>query len=175
MIDERESGSMKAIVLMDSKRGIAKDGKQIIFIPEDLKRFKKITDGHPVIMGRKTYESLPGKKPLPGRRNIILSRTMRKCPEGFELCRRADRLKSLNDAFVIGGESVYKELIDYCDEVYVTHVIGDFGADQFFPAISIMDDDWTLMYMEYGRNLLHHEKGVFYRYGYQKYRRRIHK
>jgi len=132
---------MIAIALVDQKWGIAANGKQIIFIPEDLKRFKKLTEGHPVIMGRKTYEALPGKRPLPGRRNLILSRNMETAPEGFEL---GSLMANDPDTCVIGGESVYAQLLPLCDHIYLTVVEYDFEADQFFPNITHDGSDWEL-------------------------------
>ena len=132
---------MIAIALVDQKWGIAVNGKQVICIPEDLKRFKKITESHPVIMGRKTYEALPGKKPLPGRRNLILSRNMKTAPEGFEL---GSLMANDPDTCVIGGESVYAQLLPLCDHIYLTVVEYDFDADQFFPNITYDESEWEL-------------------------------
>lgn len=132
---------MIAIALVDQNWGIAANGKQITFIPDDLKRFREITKGHPVIMGRKTYESLPGKRPLPGRRNIILSRNMTEAPEGFEL---GSLMANEPDTCVIGGEAIYAQLLPLCNRVYLTVVEHDFNADQFFPNLAMQAEDWEL-------------------------------
>ncbi len=116
---------MKAIVAVDLKWGIGKNNKLLFQIPADLKRFKELTNGGIVIMGRNTYESLPDKSGLPGRTNIVLSHkpinspTIRSC-EFDGLMIEPD--KHTDNVFVIGGASVYKLLLPYCDTVYVTRI-----------------------------------------------------
>lgn len=134
---------MNMIVMVDKKGGIAKNGDQPIHIPKDLKRFKTLTKGHTIIMGRKTAEVL--KRPLPDRLNCVLTTnpkmvnelnvsflpiTMDMVIKGYE----DDPL--FNHAFVIGGASVYEQLLPYCKSIYVTQVDCDFECDQFFPEIS---------------------------------------
>jgi len=99
-------------------------------ISEDLKHFKALTMGHSVIMGRKTYESLG--KPLPGRENIVLSRS------GKSLEEVLSTIKDNAEVFVIGGAQIYRQTIGLADKLYLTHVrapLPDGGADVFFPAI----------------------------------------
>lgn len=136
---------MKMIALADLHNGIGKDGRQIVYIPEDLARFKALTLGHSVIFGRKTLACFPAGRPLAGRRNLILSRRADFSVIGAEvfssvssLVRAAD-----SDAFVIGGESVYRQLLPYCDTVYLTRVYEEYEADRFFPALDD-DPDWGL-------------------------------
>ena len=114
---------MKAIVLVDKHWGIGNDGDQIIYIPGDLKYFRKTTMGHPVILGRKTLATFPGGRPLKGRRNLILSRNP--------------------NSFVIGGASVYGALLNYCETVYATKIHGEFSADCHFPNLDKLSE-WRI-------------------------------
>ena len=139
---------MKAILSCDLNNGIGKDGGLLLRIPEDMKRFKRITMGGTVVMGRKTYESLPGKKPLPGRKNVILSRTLKEA-EGFYI---ADSVAALFDiikdadedsVYVIGGGEIYALLMPYITDVYLTVIEHEFDADTFFFDIA-HSEDWRL-------------------------------
>ena len=136
---------MKIIVIHDARYGIAKNGKQFIHITEDLRWFRKITGDHPVAMGRVTAEQLPGKKPLKGRENIVLSRTMRKSMDlmdnGFKIGSMTAIDKMDNEAFIIGGATVYNQVLSLdwtrtpavkplVDEIYGTHVLHDFDCDK---------------------------------------------
>lgn len=126
---------MKAIVVVDQNWGIGKDGDQLIYISSDLKHFKELTMGHPLILGRKTLATFPGGRPLKGRRNLVLSRNPDFAPDGAEVYRSMEDLldKAPEDAFVIGGESVYNALIDRCDTAYVTKLQASWPADCWFP------------------------------------------
>jgi dihydrofolate reductase len=119
--------------------GIGRGNELLARLPEDMARFKALTMGHPVIMGRKTWESLPTKfRPLPGRRNIVLSRD-----SGLQLD-GAERFASLKDAlaacadaaqiFVIGGAQSFAEALPIADRLELTEFDADFEADVFFPA-----------------------------------------
>ena len=136
---------MNMIVAVDENWGIGKDGEQLIYISADLKRFKALTMGHPLILGRKTLATFPGGKPLKGRRNLILSRNPDFAPEGAEVYRDMDSLlvNASEDAFVIGGASVYRELLDRCDTVYVTKLHAAWPADCWFPNLD-EDPAWTV-------------------------------
>lgn len=140
---------MKAIVAVDMNGGIGREGKLLYHISTDLKRFKALTMGHPVILGRKTLATFPGGKPLPGRRNLVLSRDPDFHPEGVEVFRDLPSLLEAapEDSFVIGGESVYFRLLPYCDEVYMTCVLDAGEADAFFPQLNV-DPAWTLAEVE---------------------------
>ena len=100
---------MNVIVAVDQNWAIGKDGDQLVYLSEDLKRFKALTTGHPVILGRKTLATFPGGRPLKGRRNLILSRNTDFAPEGAEVFSDVETLRAAapEDAFVIGGASVY--------------------------------------------------------------------
>ena len=137
---------MELIVAVDKNWAIGKDGDQLIYIPEDLKRFKSLTMGHPVILGRKTLATFPGGRPLKGRRNLVLSRDPDFRPEGAEVFPDIDSLLSAApaDSFVIGGGSVYKALLPWCDRAYVTRLDGQWEADTWFPRLD-QDPDWELV------------------------------
>ena len=126
---------MQAIVAVSQSWGIGKGGDLLFRLPSDLRRFKAMTTGHTVIMGRKTLDSLPGGKGLPHRRNLVLSRQSDFAPDRAEVIHSVeDILKTAeDDAFVIGGQQVYEQLLPYCTRVYVTKVLADPEADAFFP------------------------------------------
>lgn len=127
---------MNVIVAVDRNWAIGKGGDQLVYLSQDLKRFKALTTGHPVILGRKTLATFPGGRPLKGRRNLILSRNSGFAPEGAEVFPDLDALLSAapEDAFVIGGASVYAALLDRCDTAYVTKIDKAFPeADCWFP------------------------------------------
>ena len=136
---------MVAIVAVERNWGIGQKGQLLLRNPADMKRFKERTMGHPVILGRKTLESFPGGKPLPGRDNLVLSRTLEQVPEGVQLFRDVDSLLAAApaDSFVIGGGEVYRQLLPWCDEAQVTWVEADIEADTFFPDLDA-DPAWTL-------------------------------
>lgn len=123
-----------AIVAMASNRVIGRDGTLPWHFPEDLKFFKRTTLGHPILMGRTTFESIG--KPLPGRQNIVLSRTMEP-REGITVIRDVAELKGVcgevETIFVIGGAQVYTELLPKCDGLYLTLVKGDYEGDTYLP------------------------------------------
>lgn len=140
------------VAAFDSQYGIGKAGQLAWQLPEDLKHFKEITSAvtHPgrrnaVVMGRKTWESLPEKfRPLPGRVNVVLSRKGLKLPEGVvaaeSLDQALDKLASfdIENIYVIGGSQIFAQALAHpsCQKLYVTHVHGQYGCDVFFPPIS---------------------------------------
>jgi dihydrofolate reductase len=135
---------MKLIVAVDRNWAIGREGDQLCYIPADLKRFQALTTGHTVILGRKTLATFPGGRPLKNRRNLILSRTPGFSPEGAQVFSGLEELLAAaeEDAFVIGGESVYRALLPRCDTAYVTKIDAAFpGADAFFPDLDA-DPDW---------------------------------
>ncbi len=136
---------MNLIVAVDQNWAIGKDGDQLIYIPEDLKRFKALTTGHPVILGRKTLATFPGGRPLKGRDNLILSATPGYQVEGAKVYPSLDALleEAPEDAFVIGGESVYRALLPHCSTAYITKIHADFPADRYFPDLD-QDPDWVI-------------------------------
>jgi dihydrofolate reductase len=126
---------LKAVVAMASNRVIGKDGGLPWRLSEDLKWFKKMTVGNPIIMGRKTMDSLG--RPLPGRRNIVISRALTEVSDGFELvgsCEAAANLiKDEEAASVIGGAQIYGEMIPLCDEVLLSYVFHPYEGDTTLP------------------------------------------
>ena len=127
---------MKVIAAVDENWAIGRNGDQLIYISEDLKHFKALTTGHPVILGRRTLATFPGGRPLKGRRNLILSRDPSFAPEGAEVFQNLPALLEAapEDAFVLGGASVYAALLDRCGTAYVTRIEASFpGPDCFFP------------------------------------------
>lgn len=123
------------LIVATGKNGeIGKKGDLIWHIREDLKRFKALTLGHPVIMGRKTWESLP-KRPLPGRRNIVMTRNQEFKEEGAETVNSVEealKLTAGDSPFVIGGAEVYKQFLPYATKIYLTEVLdSDPDADSF--------------------------------------------
>jgi len=153
---------MNVIVAVDRNWAIGKDGDQLVYISEDLKHFKELTTGHPVILGRKTLATFPGGRPLKGRRNLVLSRNPGFAPEGAEVFRDLPSLLAAarSDAFVVGGASVYAALLDKCDTAYVTKIGGRFPeADCFFPDLDA-SPEWEVA--EEGPEL--EEEGLTFRY-----------
>lgn len=129
---------MKAIVAVDLNWGIGCGGSLLELIPGDMKFFKQMTVGKVVVMGRETFESLPGKEPLKERINIVLSKNKSYHNDKVILCRSMDDLfreldkYSTEDVFVIGGESIYTQLLPLCTEAYVTKIKREYIADKYF-------------------------------------------
>lgn len=136
---------MQAIVAVSENWGIGKDNELLFRISADLKRFKALTAGQTVVMGRKTLESLPGGKGLPGRRNIVLTSDPHYAAENAECVRTpAGAIFAAGaDAFVIGGASVYRQFLNLCDRIYVTKVFAEAEADTFFPDLDA-DPNWEI-------------------------------
>ena len=131
---------MDAIVAVDARWGIGRDGGLLFRISADLRRFKALTMGHTVVMGRRTLESLPGGRGLPDRRNLVLTRDLDFTAPGAEVIH--DLAEVPEDAVVIGGESVYRQLLPRCSTVYLTRIFAAPQADAFFPDLS-RDSAWT--------------------------------
>ena len=146
---------MNIIVAVDNHWGIGNNGELLYHIKEDMKRFKKLTMGKCVIMGRKTFESLPDKKPLSGRTNIILTSDMNYKVEGAIVVHSIEELKKetykfkKEDAILIGGESLYNQLLTYCDQIFLTLITPANPndrkiSDSIFPDIDNNPNwDWT--------------------------------
>jgi len=125
------------VAACSSNRVIGKDNKLIWNVPGDLKRFKEMTSGHTVLMGRKTYESIG--RPLPNRRNVILSRNSELIVEGcFTYTSLVDTLDMFkNDVFIIGGEEIYRQSLPYVNRIELTLIHKEFEGDAFFPEIPL--------------------------------------
>jgi len=130
------------IAAIGNNNELGKGNDLIWYLPADLKRFKKRTPGHPIIMGRNTFESIG--KPLPNRRTIIITRNTSYQKEGCEVVHSLEDaielIASQEDAFIIGGAQIYKEAMEknVVDQLDITKVDQDFDADVFFPAIDSM-------------------------------------
>jgi len=137
--------TLSIIVAMTEERVIGKDNRLPWHIPEDLKRFKKITMGHPIIMGRKTFESLG--RPLPGRSNIVLSGNFGFKAEGVHVVRSlkealelAQGLEGGEEHFVIGGETLFREAFPKAQKLYLTLIHRPFPGDTYFPEFDLERD-----------------------------------
>ncbi len=152
---------MNLIVVVDENWAIGKDGDQLCYISADLKRFRALTTGHAVILGRKTLATFPGGRPLKNRRNLILSRNPAFQAEGGEIYDNLDGLlaNAPEDAFVIGGSSVYEALLSRCDTAYITKIHGSYPADCHFPNLD-SHPHWAVT--ERGEML--EEDGVLFHY-----------
>jgi dihydrofolate reductase len=127
------SATYKAVAAMSANRVIGRNGTLPWRLPEDMKFFRTLTTGHPIIMGRKTWDSLG--RPLPNRRNIVLSRTM-PAVQGAEVVRsleELDRLALAGDVYVIGGAEIYRLLMPRCAAVYLTVLETEAEGDAFLP------------------------------------------
>ena len=137
---------MNLIVAVYEDWGIGRDGTQPIAISADRKFFRETTRGATVIVGRRTIEDFPGKKPLPGRVNLALTRSETEIP-GFTVCHSPEAAvelaKAAENCFVIGGGSIYSQMLPYCDTAYVTKVHVNPGSDTFFQNLDA-DADWYL-------------------------------
>lgn len=124
---------------------LGKDKDLVWHLPDDFKRFKNLTTGHHIIMGRKTFESFP--EPLPNRTHIVISRQKDYKPEGAIVVHTLEKAleiaKDDPQPFVIGGGEIYKLSMDKADKIELTRVHGTFEADTFFPEID--QDEWNLV------------------------------
>jgi dihydrofolate reductase len=128
--------NLTIIVAFDAQRGIGINNTLPWHIPGELPRFKRITTGHAIIMGRKTFESIG--RPLPNRRNIVLTRNAEWQHDGVEVVNSLQAAMQLNgdaDAFVIGGADIYAQAMPLCSQLLVTEIHHNFDCDAFFPAI----------------------------------------
>lgn len=131
---------IKIIVATSKNRVIGNNNELIWKLSSDLKRFKELTTGHSVVMGRKTYESIG--RPLPNRRNIIITRNLEYEVEGCEMVSSLEEalLLTNNDCFIIGGGEIYKQSLEVADKIYLTLVHKEFEGDTTFPELG---SDWA--------------------------------
>lgn len=141
---------LKAVVAMASNRVIGKDGDLPWRLKEDLKWFKKLTLGQPVIMGRKTMESIG--RPLPGRENIVVSRQLESPPEGFLLANSFDAVAHLlegsDTACIIGGAEIYSHFLPRCREIYLSYIYHPYPGDTTFPEFESEFDLAEILYRD---------------------------
>ena len=164
MIDINKKPNLSIIVAMAENRAIGKDGDLMWHLSDDLKRFKKLTMGHPVVMGRRTWESLP-KRPLPGRRNIVFTQNPDYEAPGAEVVHSVNglfaALKGCDDeVMVMGGAAIYELLLPFTNRLYVTRVYREFGGDVYFPVIDM--SEFTLVKL--GEPLFDEESELDYAY-----------
>ena len=137
---------MEAIVAVYEDWGIGRDGTQPVALAADRRFFREMTRGAMVIVGRRTVADFPGQKPLPGQVNVVLTRSDGEIP-GFTVCaspeEAAELAKMAQKAMVIGGGSVYRQMLPYCDSALVTKVHCNPGSDTFFPNLD-EDPAWDL-------------------------------
>ena len=137
---------MELIVAVFDDWGIGKDGTQQVALSADRKFFRETTRGAMVIAGRKTVADFPGQKPLPGRVNVVLTRSCTEFP-GFTVCASAEEAAKLAEsaprAMVIGGGSIYRQMLPMCDTAYVTKIHLTPESDTYFPDLD-QDPDWVL-------------------------------
>lgn len=139
---------MNIIVAADKNWAIGKDNKLLVSIPADMKFFRETTKGNIVVMGRKTLESFPQGQPLQKRVNIVISKNpdyqvkgavvVHSVEEALEECKKYD-----GEVYVIGGESIYRSMLPYCDTALVTKIDHAYAADTYFPNLD-EDAEWEL-------------------------------
>jgi dihydrofolate reductase len=125
------------IVAYAHDRVIGRGGKIPWYLPDDSRYFQRITTGHTVVMGRKTFESIG--RPLPQRRNIVLTHDNSIHLAGIEVVHSKQEVLALDDVFIIGGEAIYKQFIDVADRLYITEIALDIEGDTFFPVWDAQD------------------------------------
>jgi len=137
------------IVAIAANNAIGKDNDLLWHISRDLKRFKELTNGHYVVMGKKTYFSLP-KRPLPNRTNMVITdmpgEQIDDCLMAYSIEDAIRKMDPENENFIIGGGSVYRQFLPFADKLYITRVHREFDADTFFPEIPL--ENWELLEKE---------------------------
>ena len=140
---------MNLIACADANWGIGFENRLLVHIPEDMRFFRDMTLGSVVVMGRKTLESLPGGRPLEGRRNLVLTRNpsyqavgVQTAPGIQALMQELSFCESKN-IYVIGGASIYRQMLDFCDTAYITKVARAYQADAFLPNLDVQGG-WRL-------------------------------
>lgn len=136
--------NISIIVAIASNFAIGRNNELLFHLPNDLKRFRQITTGHPVIMGRNTLLSLP-RWPLPNRRNIVITDNPEDQFQGCEMVWSVEEAVALvsneTESFIIGGGSIYRQFFPIANRLYLTVVDKEYEADTFFPVINF--DEWT--------------------------------
>ncbi len=154
--------TIKMICACSQNRVIGHKGKMPWHFPEDLKHFKEMTLHHPVIMGRKTFESM--KKPLPERTNLVLTTDNNYHAEGCIICHTLEDALSFaknQDVFIIGGQTLFEQTLPLADELYLTEINTDFQGDTYFPAFDKQQYECTLLkevQTPYSAKFLHYQK-----------------
>lgn len=170
MVDTNKKPNLSIIVAIAQNGAIGKDNDLLWHLSGDLKRFKQLTTGHPVVMGRKTWDSLP-KRPLPKRQNIVMTNNPDFAAKGATVVHSVNGLfRVLKDCeeevFVMGGAAIYKALLPFCRRLYITRVYRDYEADVYFPTIDM--SEFTLVSL--GEPLQDEESGLDF--AYEEYERK---
>ncbi len=140
---------MNLIAAVDKNWAIGRNNKLLVSIPDDMKFFRETTTGKVVVMGRKTLESFPGKKPLKNRVNIVLTSDQSYQVDGAVIVHDMDELHEelkkydSKDIYVIGGESIYRQLLDECDVAHITKIDFAYEADAWFPNLD-EKEEWVV-------------------------------
>ncbi len=160
---------MNCIAAVSSEWGLGKNNQLLFHIPEDMKRFRRLTTGGTLILGRKTLESFPGGRPLPSRRHLVLTRQTNYQPEGVEIFHSTDdvlqAIKNLPEeqVWIAGGGEIYRAFLPYCRIAYITFVNESPASDTFFPDLTV-NPSWKL---NKESDLFQHEasdRTVFYKF-----------
>jgi dihydrofolate reductase len=151
------------IAAVAENNALGKDNELVWHLPNDFKRFKELTSGHYIIMGRKTFESFP--KPLPNRTHVVITRQQNYQPEGCIVVNSIENaIKACPEnetIYIIGGGEIYNQALSLSDKIEITKVHGDFEADAFFPEIKT--EDWELVQSDFNNKDERH----LYDYTYQ--------
>lgn len=140
---------MKIIAALDKNNAIGKNNKLLVSIPLDMKRFREITTGNVVVMGRKTLESFPNQGPLDNRVNIVLTKDDSFQMKGVTAVHSIEELEAVlskydtDRVYVIGGGTIYEQLIDKCDTLLITRIDYAYEADTYFPEIK--ENEWKIV------------------------------
>ena len=140
---------MNLIAAVDKNWAIGRNNKLLVSIPDDMKFFRETTTGKVVVMGRKTLESFPGKKPLKNRVNIVLTSDNSYQVDGAVIVHDMDELHEelkkydSQDIYVLGGESIYRQLLDECDVAHITKIDFSYEADAWFPNLD-EKEEWVV-------------------------------
>jgi dihydrofolate reductase len=151
------------IAAVAENNALGKENELVWHLPNDFKRFKELTSGHYIIMGRKTFESFP--KPLPNRTHVVITRQSNYQPEGCFVTHSLEEAIKIcpeNEVvYIIGGGEIYKQALPFSDKIEITKVHGQFEADAFFPEIN--DMEWKLVQSEFNSK----DEKHLYDYTYQ--------
>jgi dihydrofolate reductase len=141
--------NISIIVAVAKNNAIGKDNKLLCHLSEDLKRFKKLTSGFMVIMGKNTYFSLPNR-PLPNRRNMVITdiagEQIDNCVMAYSIEDAISKMDAEKENFIIGGASIYRQFLPHADKLYITWIHQEFEADTFFPEVK--ETEWEIISKE---------------------------